>query len=614
MGQASWVLFALILVTAAAFRIVLYRLGHFGFDADQADGGILALRFLGGGPHTVFVTGQNYNGNIWPHYFLPLHLIFPPSVALMRLGVLPLTLAIGASLFWMIREVFGNLLWAFVSMTLFLFPSSMMVQWTMHSGSHYIFVLIGINLATVFLGRALRGQGVGDARSATARRLLGFGFVGGFCYWVHFSMLIYLLAALVAVLAHPRHAAELTGLWRPDAGTRRGLDPLSAAVQLAFLFSLAMLTHTLLVGAPSGEQPSVLPALSVALALLALRLEVSWRVGREARAWHLVPLAAFVGLWVGASPVIWHIHGLGLEILPVEGHVDSWRQFLTHLRAALVEGVPVLLGFRHDFGHVAAGVWIGSRGFALGVGAACLVVLPIAAAAARLRRSHLSFGLSLASALLILQLLAFSYSQHGWFAANPRYIMPVQWAAVVAMGGAAAGLAHRVGRSVRWLALVPVVGLVGHSVWLNLDSPRYDMVGWSGEAPDERDLINFLLAHDLHRVSTRFDISHGYGHWAAYPLTYIAGEEVIFAPSDEPGHARIRSQYYQVVVNSAPRLAYLLPTGDEADTMTQYLTARSVSCETAVCGRFTVFYDLRPDILHDLRASDYEKQTSRSDP
>lgn len=612
--QTEWsfgILLAVVLVSATVLRVVLFARGHLSFNADMADGGIGALRLLHGGPHSVFVPGQNYNGDLWSYYFLPFHMVFPPSVALLCLGVIPLTLTIGVSLLWMVQVLFRSRVWAFATMAIFLFPSPMVLAWTIHSGSHYIFVFIGISLGTALLARIVQTFDTEGWSRSNALRLLLFGFICGFCHWAHFCMLIFFVAVAMTLLLFPAKILKLAGVWSPLSTQRRGWDHLSGTVQLILLAVLVLLTRVLIAGSPNPEHPNLFHLLISAMSLSLLRCLISVLTPDDAPRRRLIPLLFFPALWIGALPVIWYIHGTGREILNVGGFVQSWAEFTMHLRAALLEGFPVLLGFRHDHGNPVLGVPFAVRVSSLGLGGICLVGLPFAAAIALRRKSPAAFGLTLACSVLLVQMLVYSASVHAWFAANPRYLLLVYWSYVITLGGFTAWLMKALPLRLKWLGTVPLLLQMITNVWLCFDMPRREIAGWSGEDVAERALIEYLKDNGYDHVSCRFDSN---GHWPAHELTYIAQEDVIFAPSAEPGRARIRNPQYQVQVDQADSLVYLMPHGSPDVQMWFFLTANEVSFEVTTFGAFTVFSELEPDILHDMTLSEYEALSPASVP
>jgi hypothetical protein len=249
------------------------------------------------------------------------------------------------------------------------------------------------------------------------------------------------------------------------------------------------------------------------------------------------------------------------------------------------------------------GIPLPVRSVFLGLGYLALGAMTVRWVAARIRGvSPMALGLTFVAMQGVMTIALFSLSSVGWVIDNPRYIMPVAWVTAMAMG-CLVDLLWRGHRALGWLGVLLVAATAAFNVGTCLDKSPREGYDWRGIHHDDHHLIEFLGERGIDRVSCRFDTE---GHWSSYRLTYIADEEILFAPQGNPPGRNIRSERYQREVDGAEHPAYLFTTAPESAAMGLYLVvARGVSLEYAEIGRYDLFYHLEPDVLRGMTRDEY---------
>ncbi|MBN1476861.1 hypothetical protein JXA47_08910 [Candidatus Sumerlaeota bacterium] len=614
-GRARWPLLILgaMVVGGIVFRVHLFLTGRFGFDSDQAISGIGALRILREGDLRIFMAGQHWNGDLLALYLAPLHLIFDPSPALMRLAMLPWAVMIWLTTYLCGRALFRSERWALCAAALMIFPASMMTNWTTRPSANYEMVLIAIGVVAILLVRL--SSGLLDEGWSRGNLIRGFalGFTLGFSFWCSFSMLSTFLAVAFTLLLFPSVLWRFAGFSLCGSEAVRGplVHAVSHFVQAGFLISALAMTHILLIhsgdvrigpveiGLDHLRKPAALAGLFLALRLLLSALSL----GGPLRS-HLAPLVLFAGLWLGALPVIIHNMGEGHEIFfQREGVVSDLSTVLAQLWSVFERGIPILLGFRHDHLWPVTGIPLAVRAATLGLGYLALAVMIVRWAVVRVRgMSPMALGLTFVVMQGVMTIGLFSISSVGWVIDNPRYIMPVAWVIAMAMG-CLVDLLSRIHRALGRLGVALVAATIAFNIGTCLDKSPREGYDWWGITRDDHRLLDFLRERGIDRVSCRFDPE---GYWSSYRLTYIADEEILFAPQEEPMGRNNRSERYQREVDGAESPAYLFTTARESAAMGLYLVvSREVSLEYEEIGTYHLFHGLEPDVLHDMTRDEY---------
>jgi hypothetical protein len=606
----KWLLLGLILVACALFRVYLFYRGNFWFDSDQAVAGIGALRLLNGGPHYVLTPGQSHGGEFYSYYYVPFHLFAQPSVALLRLGMIPLALLLALTTYLAARAMFGSEIWAFTALLLIAFPAALTTDWYTRPHSLYVIVQTGFNLSIVCLFRLLATF---ETEGWSARNVLlgtAIGFLCGFCFWSHFSMILVVVAFGILVLSMPRILLNLAGFIDAPDTKRPGLRGrlLSALLQGALLTALVVLSGLLILGGRDFELAGIeigmehlRNPLAVVSTLLVLRIVLGlFLPGRPIRQ-HLGMVPAFVGLWAGAAPLIIYVWVQGESVLDLGSRVRDSSTFWNQTLSVFQTGIPMLVGPRHWNATEVAGIPAWVKVTALGIHYVSFLCVLLCAMVGKLRRWPATNGCLLVVAVFVLQVLTFGCSAYGWYITDPRYILLLHWALSMAVGGVAY-LISRLPRRLGWFALVPIGFLCFFNIWTNLVAPAHEVVKPTGEAVADRTLLEFLQERNLNRVSCRFALPH---YWIAYKMTYISGEKVILAPAPHPQGLYIRSEKYQRMVDESETRAYLLTT-NRSDVLRSYLETAGCEFKMEQSPPYFIFYDLSPDVLNGLDYSTVE--------
>jgi hypothetical protein len=613
--RSRWPLLILgaMVLGGVAFRVHLFFSGRLGFDSDQAISGIGALRILREGKLLVYMAGQSWNGDLLSLCLVPLHLIFDPSPVLMRMAMLVPAVLIWVTTYLCGRALFRSELWALCASALMIFPAAMMTDWTTRPSANYEMVLIAISVVALLLVRLCSTLVDDGWTRGNLIRGFALGFTLGFGFWCSFTLLSVHLAVAFTLLLFPSLLWRVAGFSLTGQAASRGplVHAVSHLIQAGLLVFLVAMTHILLIhsgdvqigpveiGLEHLRKPAALAGL-----FLAMRLVLSAVFLRGSLRSHLAPLVLFGGLWLGALPVIIHNMGEGNEILfQREGAVTNFATVLAQLRSVFDRGIPILLGFHHDHMWSVESIPRSVRVVFLGLGYLALGVMVVRWVVTRIRgMSPMALGLTFIVMQGVMTIALFSISSVGWLIDNPRYIMPVTWVVAMAMGSLV-HLLSRIHCALGWFGVLLVAATAVFNIGTCLDKPPRSGFDWRGIPRDDHQLLDFLEERGIDRVSCRFNL-HGY--WSAYRLTYIANEEIMFAPQVEPMNHTIRSQRYQREVDGAETLAYMLPSDHQSVAMGLYLVvSREVSLEYQEIGQYGVFFHLEPDVLHDMTRDEY---------
>lgn len=590
-------LFIAILVAGTLFKLYMFRSGRLPFDSDQASSAIGALRLLNGGEHRVFLCGQDHNGDIYSYYLLPFHMLFEPSVGLLRLSMIPLALLIAIGGFVAVRRLFGSEFWAFSTMTLLVFSPAMEMDWYLRTSATYVPMTIALLFSLPLFHRIIGGVERDGWTWPHIGRSLGCGALWGFAFWCHFSAIVVIMACLIWLAAYWRALPSFLGFAPVGNIGRWPMAARAVALTLQGLLIVAspICVHMLIVG--GGEYAvgsfdislthlrnptiilSVLTASIYCVTRFWLRAPARSRLGM---------LSLPIGLIFGAAPVVWYLWVAGEKIMNVEGCVECFDSFLAQLGNALSVGIPVLLGYHHNWAIRLDEISQWLRVAVLVVHAVALHALMIHArrsfsANDRAGRAGVFF-----IALFVMQLLAFSASQSGWFYAEPRYLLILYVVFATATGGTAWSLARRWGRVGQAAGVFLVGALVVFNIATCLAMPIDPLVGWSGETKSDRELLDYMEQVGADRAYSPYAPSD---YWIAYRLTYIAKEKIIVAPMRRPG-LRLRSERYQRAVDDASHPAYVIHD-DNYQVTKDFFDATPHTYKEKAVGRYRVFHDVR---------------------
>ncbi|MCX7717797.1 MAG: hypothetical protein N2111_05245 [Candidatus Sumerlaeaceae bacterium] len=608
-APSSRAVLAYILLGAAAWRVFLFLSGRLPFDADQAQFGIGALRVLREGRHEIFIPGQNYAGDFWSYWFALLHLVMPASVAVMRLGMIPIVLIEISALYWAARRMFGDPRWALGAAAVMAFPPSAVMDLSMRSSvimrAPLLAFLIAAGLLIPLIRRLQTATRRSDAEVTPTDLLtvLGASLALGWGYWGSPAGLMYVFVIGLAALAFPRAAFTLLGLVRAKETTAKPAARLAAnLLQVLHVALLVRLVHWLFLG---NAGPGVLPIsqqghppvflAGITLMVFLARLGLGFALGEGVRPRVLAIPMAGLGLQLGAAPVLWHQWVLDRAIMSPAARVETLGQAFQQFRSLIVTTIPILSGNLHNWGVEPAGLPSAVRTVLLATAIALLSGVVLAAVHARASRRPSAAGLTLVASMVIVQTVACALSSHGSLAAEPRYALSLYVMMALAAGGLLAFGGHLIWPGPQRSA-VALAGLLALNGWSCLDMPRREIAGWSGEDRADRELLDYLTVARVDRVSCRFS-DHDY--WLAYKLVYIAGETIIFAPAFRGDRLYNRSERYQREVDEAPERAYLMLAGEES-AVRKYLDQVGARYQLNSNRGYLWFTHVKPDVLADL--------------
>ncbi|MBN1518141.1 hypothetical protein JXA32_16385 [Candidatus Sumerlaeota bacterium] len=594
---------AALLAAAAAFRIYLFLQNKFAIDSDQAIAGIGALRLLAGGKHYCMLPGQNYNGETYTYYLLPFHLFFEPSAALLRLGMLPLTLLLIASTWMAARSVFNSRAWAWGAALMVAVSPSMVTDWLMRSSSLYIVDIICLNFSLMLFHWMLHAPPeLQWTRRKQAAALL-CGFLLGFGQWAHQSMAIVILAEILACLILPSHFSFL-GVLHPFRSERRRdwrqwlpgnvvqLALIGTCLGLTALFLYGGLPHHLL---PHGAMKILAPA---AVVLLGARWALARWLEREKPWYYLSPALFFAGIWLGALPIVFYIWVHDNQVLSAE-FVKDFATMRQQFYAIFHTALPILLGSRQNWNTAfpAPLWWKIAVSTIHGCGVLCLMG---AIVQSLWRRQTPSFSVVAILLIAIIQILLISATTQGSFMLEPRYTLNLYWICAISFGALLGGLA-RLGQNstkMRWIAIAAALLLMAavlpFNVWNCLHGPPKRTVGTTGLYADEIQLMDRMRELNLHRAVCVFP---GESYWFCYKWSYLSGEEFIFAQINDPNLAYVRSNRYQREVHLNPIECVVSVNDEHRQHQREYFERQGIEFVEEQIGRLTLFHGFMLDYL-----------------
>ena len=325
--------FALIIVAAAAFKLMLLAMNAVPFNGDE---GVVALmaRHILQGERPIFFYGQVYLGSIDAWLVALSFSIFGQSVLAIRLAQLALFIGTLVTTYLVARRM-GLTEWASrVALVLLALPPTLLTLYTTAT--------LGGYGETLLLGNVLILIAIGLSQTVTpwqhTLRYLLFGLVAGFAFWTFPLILIYLIPISIGLLVRQRWRA-----WRGYALAGLGLLVGSAPWWLALIQSggalIAELTGSAV--ASSVAAPTWVASLAIRLLNFFLfgasawfGLRYPWSADFVLPALGLLVLAIYFGALVHAvrrgPRILWGMIGVLLLtfLLTPFGGDPSGRYFL----------------------------------------------------------------------------------------------------------------------------------------------------------------------------------------------------------------------------------------------------------------------------------------------
>lgn len=139
----------------AALHTWMFATGRLAFDADQAYPGISALRILREGRIYPLGVGQHYNADLFSYYLAPLHLIFKPSVALLRRGMISFKLLFLSAMFLAVRSLFRSPAAGLAAAAMAAFPPAMIEDFLFRTAANDLIVITAFLLSVPHMQRTL---------------------------------------------------------------------------------------------------------------------------------------------------------------------------------------------------------------------------------------------------------------------------------------------------------------------------------------------------------------------------------------------------------------------------------------------------------------------------
>lgn len=598
--EAFWPWAGLLVVANLVARLPWLLKADKFMDADHALWGLMARHIAQGLHFPYYMYGQGYMGAGETYYLAPCFALLgssPKVMAWAMTGLLMLMLVLNAVL---IRRLAGRGPALATLLLAALAPPFFFRLGLLCYGGYTAVLLWGVLLWLAWT-RIYLAQPPDLGRRGWRLALLALLAALGWWTWSMFWLMV------IPCLAY--HVAFLAGSARPSLGPSRyggrapWWDPTAktlAVLSLAYLaYALAVLaagrdfSWQVLPGLAISNDPTLALYQDLPLALCALalagaiylwpRLE-GWalgRLGREGRA-HLWGLAAFGAGFVakqGGDVLFQHseLAAWGRYVLPVlpAGPARVWA----NLQLLAGDGVTQVWGLHPPL----AWPWLAWLLFAAGLAACTWVAVSLVRRARQfglaqaLGRDWLAFACTLSYLGLLAALLCTT-------ALKDRYSMRYLWVSILWWPYLLAWGVAALGRQAAWrrvlAAALLLAGLGGAMAAALLHPAAWQSASW-------REHYGPLLRYmQEHRVR------HGRAdYWEAYKLSFLSGENLVFAPDKRfpVGLQRYHPYYWEVLGD--PRKLYLFrPQVDDAALakVRQDLRREGVPFEEQDLGRWRV--------------------------
>lgn len=310
---AAIIALAAIAVTGIGLRVWLMARANWMIDGDEATFGLMARHILQG-ERPIFLYGQPYMGSLQAYLGAISYTLFGMSRVSLKLVTIPEFLAFAASLFLLARRIAGSRV-AILATLFAAFPPIYVLQVTTR--------LWGPLLDAMTLGNLILWLAIDEAYSAaTPRRpwlrFFAIGVLGGFGFWLHGQIIIYLATAAILLFLRDKRVLFQPRLLVAASGFVLGAAPV---FEYARTYAYNTFDHLLGVGA----QPVTHDYLAIALVFFRTNLP---RVLGIAVPWAPSP-------WWFKLPV-----ALILAALLASFAVRRWRGVLGWARLSLRHGRP----------------------------------------------------------------------------------------------------------------------------------------------------------------------------------------------------------------------------------------------------------------------------------
>lgn len=322
-----------IVIMAAALRILLIAQGWPSTNSDEGTMGLMAMHIVYRGEHPIFLYGQNYMGAIEAYIAAPLFSHFGPSLFSLRLGLVFLYVLFLVSMYVLTCLLFSRKLAVVTLLLLSLGSSEMFTRQLKALGGDVETMLFGASILLVAAWLAITFDAAGGARTSNRTRLAAYALLGiliGLGLWSHMLVLPFIAMGMTLPLL----------FCRQELRTKRvifllcfgfiigGFPLLFFNIQNPGQNSIVTLLHLHSSGGtPEAAKYGYSPGLAVLGTLL---VSLPTAIG----ATPLCPTSAAVGQWVQTIPCMSYqgIWGLGyvlllaLAIWLVQRELRAWRR------------------------------------------------------------------------------------------------------------------------------------------------------------------------------------------------------------------------------------------------------------------------------------------------
>jgi hypothetical protein len=594
---------AVVVALGAGWRVALL-LGPQAppLDADEAIVGLMARHVLAGESFPLFYYGQHYLGALEAWCAAAAFALLGESTVALRTVPLAFSL-VAIALVGVLGARTVSPRAGLLAALLFAIPPSGLALWCLKARGGFI-ELVALGTAVLIAADRLFFAGGGPRAAAVLAGLLALG------WWVNQQIVYYALPVLAWSVWRGRDHA-LVREWLPPLAlgavlamvtlpverppTLGGRLLLGVAVASALLAVAAVLRRRgagggawllpvaalvaataddlpLLAGRPGLESVAVIGLLAVAV------LGASWGASEGIAAATAVAGALGVAIlaWWSPRAPLYSLVPLGVVLPLVARRIAAEPHLRAATLGALVGGIPFAAGFAsHGLAVFDVLRGTGGQGFAGQLGGFFTTSLPMLVGA-RPFWAELDFAPGLSLAVLAVYLasipafvaacgrragflvaflvgvpIVFATSGFGWFAREPRYLLPI-YSVLFLVPAAAADRALERGRA--WLgvlaiaALLAVHGATGLAV-TGRDGGGFQLTEHERVARDHREVLDFLAVHGIERVYTSY--------WIGYRLAFESGERILASSFEQPATERIAS--HEHAVRRADSVAYLLP-------------------------------------------------------
>lgn len=572
----------LILVLAIAIRLFLLLTDRVNFvDSDEAIVGLMGKHILEGKEFPIFFYGNKaYMGSLEAFLAAASFLFFGVSTFTLKLVPFILSLLFIVVTFFLAREIMGRE-GAILSSLLLAIPPAFFAIWSLKARGGYIETLLFGSLILLLTYRYLRED---SPPKSNILILSSLGFIWGLAYWTNPLIIYYLIISLFFLFIKEKRGIFFhLGLFLPPSKVEnnrfwhasiRFLSILIAAYYVLIIAILITKGFSLTVAGITIRAHHLRNPLLTLLSLWSLRLLCLKRIGYSFS--ELLPAKFLILLFsiiLGGLPFWIYQVNNAFESFS-SGTLTETGNIFSYFKNFLFIGLPVILGVRRPW-------YLTDFISYLSVSTYFLYLLIFGYVVYK-RRSGLFACLKLSldkvkdidSLILLLFLIPiiFSISQYGWFAVEPRYLLPLYSTIPILIAAALLDI-KRVSRKV-------YVGLVALILGTNLFGSIMVRDVVQGER-DNSSLIQFLTKEDIRTAFATY--------WLAYRLTFETNEEIICTPR-EPWDDRYPE--YTRMVRENKESAYIFTNWEDnrANEFERLLRKGQVNYSVRTLGEYKLFY------------------------